>query len=95
MSRLNPPIQRLKEESAPARVRGSSRPALLIEMQHSRKREETEREWVKQQRLSIGSGKGYKVSIECSTRRKKGPLDSMKKPNLDDNLKRCGRNKRT
>jgi hypothetical protein len=44
MSWLNPPIQRLKLESACAHVRGSSRPALSIEMQHSRKREEEEEE---------------------------------------------------
>ena len=87
MSRLNPPIQRLKPKSASARIRGSSRPTLSIEMQHSRKREEAEREWAKQQWVSVGSGKGYKVFIECSARRKKVPPDCMKKPELDENLK--------
>jgi hypothetical protein len=52
MSWLNPPIQRLKLESVSAHARGSSRPALSIEMQHSRKREEedeeAESEWAKQ-----------------------------------------------
>ena len=59
MSWLNPPIQRLKLESSSAHVRGSSRPALSIEMQHSRKQEEEEdSEWAKQGRVSVGSGKG-------------------------------------
>ena len=42
MSRLNPPIQRLKLESASACVRASLRQALSIEMQHLRKWEEKE-----------------------------------------------------
>ena len=49
MSWLNPLIQRLKLESAYAHVRGSSKPTLSIEMQHSRRRKEEEAEsgWAK------------------------------------------------
>ena len=52
--------------------------------------EEAEREWAKQQRVSVGSGKGYTVSVECNARQKKGPPDCMKKPEVNENLREHG-----
>ena len=72
MSRLNPPIQRLKEESAPARVRGSSRPALLIEMEHSRKREEeTDRNGQSSSGCRLALGKATRCPLSAALDEKK------------------------